>query len=69
MATRWSTTRRSCPGWGTWTGASFFSALTDIRYDGRGWMEVEDRAYEDSLEARQRALIQSRAYLRQFIVG
>ena len=57
------------PGLGDVDWGRFFSALTDIRYDGAAVVEVEDRAYEDSLEARQRALIQSRNYLRPFIVG
>ena len=45
----------------------FFSALTDIGYDGPVVVEVEDRAYEDSLESRKRALLQSRNYLKQFV--
>ena len=56
------------PGLGDVNWGRFFSALTDIRYDGPVVIEVEDRAYEDSLESRIRALRQSRDYVRQFVV-
>lgn len=55
------------PGLGDVDWGMFFSALTDIGYDGPVVVEVEDRAYEDSLEARKRALLQSRNYLKQFV--
>ena len=45
----------------------FFSALTSAGYDGPVCVEVEDRAYEGSLEKRIDALKQSYNYLRQFI--
>jgi len=45
----------------------FFSVLTDTRYNGPVCVEVEDRAYEDSLESRKLALVQSHTYLRNFI--
>jgi len=45
----------------------FFSALTDIRYNGSACIEVEDRAFEDSLEARKGSLVQSRNYVKQFL--
>ncbi|HUX21487.1 MAG TPA: sugar phosphate isomerase/epimerase, partial [Spirochaetia bacterium] len=57
------------PGLGDVNWGRFFSALTDIRYDGPVVIEVEDRAYEDSLASRKRALIQSRDYIRQFVVS
>ena len=44
----------------------FFSVLTDAGYDGPVCIEVEDRAYEGSLERRQQALRQSLRYLRNF---
>ena len=47
---------------------AFFSALTDAGYKGAVCVEVEDRAYEGPLRARQNALRQSAAFLRQFIV-
>ncbi len=55
------------PGMGDVDWGKFFSALTDSGYNGPVCVEVEDRAYEGSLEARMRALRQSHAYLRQFI--
>ncbi len=55
------------PGLGDVHWGKFFSALTDTGYDGPVCVEVEDRAYEDSLENRKRALTQSRRYLEQFM--
>lgn len=54
------------PGLGEVRWGEFFSALTQVGYDGPVCVEVEDRAYEGSLEARQRALLQSKRYLDQF---
>ena len=45
----------------------FFSALTDAGYQGPVCVEVEDRAYEGALELRKASLVQSQAYLRQFV--
>ena len=45
----------------------FFSALTDVGYDSAVCIEVEDRAYEGSLESRKDALRQSARHLRQFM--
>ncbi len=47
--------------------SKYISALTESGYDGPVCIEVEDRAYEGSLETRQASLIQSGRYLRQFI--
>ena len=55
------------PGMGDVDWGRYFSVLTDSGYDGPVCVEVEDRAYEGSLEARKASLRQSRAYLRQFI--
>ena len=55
------------PGLGDVNWGKFFSALTDIQYSGGVCVEVEDRAYEGSLESRIAALRQSANYLRQFI--
>ncbi len=55
------------PGLGDVDWGRFFSALTDIGYDGAACVEVEDRAYEGSLDTRKKSLIQSREYLRQFL--
>ena len=56
------------PGMGDVDWGRFFSILTDTGYGGAVCVEVEDRAYEVSLERRKVALIQSQRYLRQFIV-
>ena len=55
------------PGLGDVNWGQFFSVLSDTGYDGSVCVEVEDRAYEDTLETRQRALRQSHSFLRQFI--
>jgi len=55
------------PGLGEIDWGKFFSILTDTGYDGPVCVEVEDRAYEGSLESRKAALRQSGRYLRQFI--
>jgi sugar phosphate isomerase/epimerase len=55
------------PGLGDVDWGGFFSQLSDVGYDGPVCVEVEDRAYEGSLEARKRALAQSARYLRQFM--
>ncbi|HMN26618.1 MAG TPA: TIM barrel protein [Caldilineaceae bacterium] len=55
------------PGLGDVDWGQFFSALGDAGYDGPVCIEVEDRAYEGSLERRKAALVQSARYLRQFM--
>lgn len=55
------------PGMGDVDWGKFFSVLTDTGYNGPICVEVEDRSYEDSLENRKRALIQSHTYLRNFV--
>jgi sugar phosphate isomerase/epimerase len=55
------------PGMGDVHWGKFFSYLTDAGYSGPVCVEVEDRAYEGSLEDRKRALVQAHTYLRQFI--
>jgi sugar phosphate isomerase/epimerase len=54
------------PGMGDVAWGPFFSALTDVGYDGPVCVEVEDRAYEGSLADRKRSLRQSKRYLEQF---
>jgi sugar phosphate isomerase/epimerase len=54
------------PGLGEVRWAELFSALNDVGYDGTVAIEVEDPAYEDSLDGRKRALMQSKGYLDQF---
>jgi len=55
------------PGLGDVSWGRFISALTDIGYGGPACIEVEDRAFEESLESRKTALRLSRRYLGQFI--
>ncbi len=55
------------PGLGDVNWGQFFSVLTDVGYQGPVCVEVEDRAYEGSLESRKASLVQSHAYLRQFV--
>ena len=55
------------PGLGEIDWGRFISVLGDTGYDGPVCVEVEDRAYEGSLEARQASLQQSLTYLRNFI--
>ncbi len=55
------------PGLGDVNWSRFFSVLTDTGYDGPVCIEVEDRAYEGSIETRKGSLIQSGRYLRQFV--
>jgi sugar phosphate isomerase/epimerase len=55
------------PGLGDVNWGRFFSALTDIRFNGSACIEVEDRAFEDSLASRKSALSQSRNFVKQFL--
>jgi sugar phosphate isomerase/epimerase len=55
------------PGLGDVDWGRFFSVLTDTGYDGPVCVEVEDRAYEGSLEARVKSLRQSHTFLRNYI--
>ncbi len=54
------------PGLGEVDWGKFFSVLTDTGYRGPVCIEVEDRAYEDSLESRKASLVQSGRYLANF---
>jgi sugar phosphate isomerase/epimerase len=55
------------PGLGDVAWGHFFSVLGETGYDGPVCVEVEDRAYEGSLESRCLALQQSCTFLRNFI--
>jgi sugar phosphate isomerase/epimerase len=56
------------PGLGDIEWGKFYSALYEVGYKGSTCIEVEDESFEGTLEARKTALIQSRNYLRQFVV-
>jgi sugar phosphate isomerase/epimerase len=58
--------RPKLPGLGDVNWGRFFSVLSDTGYEGPVCVEVEDRAYEGSLETRKAALRQSLRYLRGF---
>lgn len=55
------------PGLGAVDWGQFFSSLSSAGYDGPVCVEVEDRAYEGSLEKRKASLRQSLAFLRQYV--
>jgi len=55
------------PGLGDINWGKFFSALYEVGYKGSACIEVEDKAFEGSLENRKTALLQSRNYLRQYL--
>lgn len=55
------------PGLGEINWGRFFSVLGDAGYQGPVCVEVEDRAYEGSIEDRRESLAQSFRYLRQFV--
>lgn len=67
LATPLSFHNPKLPGLGDVDWGRFFSALTDIGYDGAACVEVEDRSYEGSLLMRKKSLVQSREYLKQFL--
>lgn len=57
------------PGQGDVNWGAFLGSLADTGYDGPVCVEVEDRAYESTLEKRKESLVLSARYLRQFIDG
>jgi len=65
MGVKWHAPK--IPGLGSVEWGRFFSALTDVRYKGAVCIEVEDKAFEDSLESRKHAIQQSKRYLEPFL--
>jgi sugar phosphate isomerase/epimerase len=61
----WSTPK--LPGLGDVQWGPLFAVLMDVGYRGPVCIEVEDRAYEGSLEDRKRSLRQSKRYLEQWL--
>lgn len=57
------------PGLGEIDWGKFCSILNESGYRGPVCVEVEDRAFEESLESRKAALRQSCTFLRNFIAG
>ncbi len=56
------------PGLGDVDWGRYVSALTDIGYNGYTCIEVEDKAFEGSLENVIRSLELSRRYMKQFVI-
>ncbi|WP_078435091.1 sugar phosphate isomerase/epimerase family protein [Metabacillus halosaccharovorans] len=56
------------PGLGDVNWGKYVSALTDIRYFGYAVIEVEDKAFEDSLKSKKDSIIISKNYLGQYLV-
>lgn len=57
------------PGLGEVDWGRYFGALSDAGYDGPVAIEVEDRAFEGSLEKRKESLIIARRHLIQYLGG
>jgi sugar phosphate isomerase/epimerase len=57
------------PGMGDVRWGAFFGSLSDAGYNGHVAIEVEDRAFEGSVEARRDSLVISRRYLLQYMGG
>jgi sugar phosphate isomerase/epimerase len=57
------------PGMGDVRWGAFLGALADAGYDGHVAIEVEDRAFESSLEKRRESLVISRRFLLQHMIG
>lgn len=55
------------PGLGDVDWGKYVSALTDIGYKGFSCIEVEDKAFEGSLEDVKRSLMLSKKYMEQFV--
>ncbi len=55
------------PGMGDIDWGQFFSVLTDTGYEGPVCVEVEDRAFEGSIDDSKNALRQSHTFLRNYV--
>ncbi|MGQ9621510.1 MAG: sugar phosphate isomerase/epimerase family protein, partial [Bacteroidales bacterium] len=56
------------PGLGDIDWSKFFSALYEIHYTGPVCVEVEDKAFENTLEDRKKSLELCKRYLEQFVI-
>ena len=56
------------PGMGDVDWGKFVSALNDIRYKGSACIEIEDKAFEDTLADRMKSILISRNYLNQYLI-
>jgi sugar phosphate isomerase/epimerase len=48
---------------------AFLGKLAEVGYDGPVAIEVEDRAFEGSVEKRRESLVISRRHLLQYMIG
>ena len=55
------------PGLGEVPWPDFFAALNEIGYRGAVCVELEDRAFEGSLDDRKRGLVHAKTFLEQFV--
>jgi len=56
------------PGLGDVDWGKYVSALTDIGYDGYTCIEIEDKAFEGSVESVKKSVLLSARYLRNFVI-
>ena len=56
------------PGHGDVDWGKYISALEDIHFDGHVAIEIEDKAYEDTLQDRLNAITLAKRYMDQFII-
>ncbi|MCD8370440.1 MAG: sugar phosphate isomerase/epimerase [Clostridiales bacterium] len=56
------------PGLGDVDWGKYVSALTDIGYDGYTCIEIEDKAFEGSVEEVKKSVMLSAKYLRNFVI-
>ncbi len=56
------------PGLGDVDWGNFVSALTDIGYTGFSCLEIEDKAFEGSIESIKKSLELSQRYMSQFVI-
>lgn len=55
------------PGLGDVDWGKYVSALTDIGYTGAACLEIEDKAFEDSLDSIKKSIMISKNYMNQFL--
>lgn len=65
MGYQWHTPK--LPGLGDVNWGQFFGALTDTGFNGAVCVEVEDRAFEKTVEDRERSLVISKRFLEQYV--
>lgn len=56
------------PGQGDIRWGDVMAALNDIHYHGDAVIEIEDRAYEENLQARMDSILLAKNYMNQFIL-